>query len=58
MITLIVLAYAYIIWLFTGVNPMPHLCPELVLISCAELMIETVFCVGVYMLINLIRGNK
>lgn len=58
MITLIVLAYAYTIWLFTAVNPMPHLCPELVLIVCPELILEAGFCVGMYMLIKRITGNK
>ena len=55
MITLLVLIYTYMVWLFTGYNPMPHLSPsliivimpeailEIMLIICISSMIETIF---------------
>lgn len=56
MITLFVLAYAYIVWLFTAVNPMPHLIPDIALIIVPEMLLEFGFIMGIYFLVK--RGVK
>lgn len=55
MVTLLVLTYTYMVWLFTGYNPMPHLEPfliivimpeailEIMLIICISSVVETIF---------------
>lgn len=51
MITLFVLAYAYIVWLFTAVNPMPHLGADTVFLSMLEILAEMAFicfCIVIY----------
>ena len=40
MITFLVCGYAYIVWLLTGVNPMPHISIGLIFIATFELLIE------------------
>lgn len=56
MITILVLGYAYIVWLFTGVNPMPHLNSDLILLFPPELILELIFGFGVYFLFQFFRG--
>lgn len=43
MITLSVLIYTYMVWLFTGYNPMPHLSPSLIIVIIPETVIEILF---------------
>lgn len=43
MITLLVIIYAYMVWLFTGYNPMPHLNPYLIIVTMPETVIEILF---------------
>lgn len=43
MITLLVLIYTYMVWLFTGYNPMPHLSPSLIIVIIPETVIEILF---------------
>ena len=43
MITLLVLTYTYMVWLFTGYNPMPHLNPSLILVIIPETVLEILF---------------
>ena len=52
MITLLVLGYAYIVWLFTAHNPMPHLDPDLILLAIPEFILEALFIIGIYLLIQ------
>lgn len=52
MITLLVLGYAYTVWLFTGHNPMPHLDPDLILLAMPELLLEVLFAIAIYLLIE------
>ena len=55
MITLLVLGYAYTVWLFTGHNPMPHLNGDLILLVMPELILEAFAIYGLYLLINKMR---
>ena len=55
MITLLVLGYAYIVWLFTAHNPMPHLNIDLILLVIPEFLCEVGFIVGIYFLVIKIR---
>lgn len=55
MITLLVLGYAYIVWLFTAHNPMPHLNTELIILIIPEAMLEIGFILGIYFLVNKIK---
>ena len=43
MITLLVLIYTYMVWLFTAYNPMPHLSPSLIIVIIPETVLEIVF---------------
>ena len=43
MITLLVLGYTYMVWLFTGYNPMPHLDPFLIVVIIPEAILEILF---------------
>lgn len=43
MITLLVLSYTYMVWLFTGYNPMPHLDPFLIVVIIPEAVLEILF---------------
>ena len=43
MITLLVLTYTYLVWLFTAYNPMPHLSPSLIIVLIPETVLEIVF---------------
>ena len=43
MITLLVLIYTYMVWLFTAYNPMPHLSPSLIIVVIPETLLEIVF---------------
>lgn len=43
MITLLVLIYTYMVWLFTAYNPMPHLSPSLIIVIIPEAIIEILF---------------
>ena len=43
MITLLVLGYTYMVWLFTGYNPMPHLDPSLIVVIIPEAVLEILF---------------
>ena len=52
MITLLALGYAYIVWLFTAHNPMPHLDPDLILLTVPEAMLEFCFIAGIYLLVK------
>ena len=40
MITLLVCGYAYIVWLLTGINPLPHITIDLLLMAMLECMLE------------------
>ena len=55
MITLLVLGYAYIVWLFTAHNPMPHLNTDLIILIIPEAMLEIGFILGIYFLVNKIK---
>ena len=53
MITLLVSGYAYIVWLFTAINPMPHLMnPDLILVGIVETGLEALVGVALFMLIK------
>ena len=43
MITLLVLTYTYMVWLFTAYNPMPHLSPSLIIVVIPETVLEILF---------------
>ena len=43
MITLLVLIYTYMVWLFTAYNPMPHLSPSLIIVIIPETVLEILF---------------
>ena len=43
MITLLVLIYTYMVWLFTAYNPMPHLSPSLIIVIIPETVLEFLF---------------
>ena len=43
MITLLVLTYTYMVWLFTAYNPMPHLSPSLIIVVIPEALLEIIF---------------
>ena len=43
MITLLVLTYTYMVWLFTAYNPMPHLGPYLIIAVIPETLLEIIF---------------
>ena len=43
MVTLLVLIYAYMVWLFTAYNPMPHLNPALIVVIIPETVLELLF---------------
>ena len=43
MITLLVLTYTYMVWLFTAYNPMPHLSPSLIIVVIPETLLEIAF---------------
>ena len=43
MVTLLVLIYAYMVWLFTAYNPMPHLNPALTVVIIPETVLELLF---------------
>lgn len=43
MITLLVLIYTYMVWLFTAHNPMPHLNPSLIIVIIPETVLELLF---------------
>ena len=58
MITLFVLGYAYIVWLFTANNPMPHLRPEIALLVIPEMLLEFGFIVGIYFLIKEVLNDR
>ena len=41
MITLLVCGYAYTVWLLTGVNPLPHITIDLLLMAMLEGLLES-----------------
>lgn len=43
MITLLVLIYTYMVWLFTAYNPMPHLSLSLIIVIIPETVLEILF---------------
>lgn len=43
MITILVTGYAYIIWLFTGHNPLPHLGIDTMFFAMLEIAVEAFF---------------
>ena len=43
MITLLVLIYTYMVWLFTGYNPMPHINLSLIIVVIPEAVLELLF---------------
>ena len=47
MITLLVLTYTYMVWLFTAYNPMPHLSPSLIIVIIPETVLEILFIIFV-----------
>ena len=47
MITLLVLIYTYMVWLFTAYNPMPHLSPSLIVVVIPETVLELLFIIFV-----------
>ena len=55
MITLLVCGYAYTVWLITGVNPLPHITIDLLLMAMLEGMLEGSIIFLIYMLIQEIR---
>lgn len=58
MITILVSGYAYIIWLFTGNNPLPHIDVSILFLAMLELMIEAVFIIFLALLIAKIEEVK
>ena len=55
MITLLVCGYAYTVWLLTGVNPLPHITIDLLLMAMLEGMLEGPIIFSIYMLIQGMR---
>ena len=55
MITLLVLGYAYIVWLFTAYNPMPHLNSEFILLVIPEMLCEFGFIMCIYFLVDKVK---
>ena len=55
MITLLVCGYAYTVWLLTGVNPLPHITIDLLLMAMLEGMLEGSIIFLIYMLIQDMR---
>ena len=54
MITLLVLGYTYMVWLFTAYNPMPHLDPFLVVVIVPEAILEILFIICISSVIETI----
>ena len=53
MITLLVAGYAYIVWLFTAINPMPHIMnPDLMLTCTVEIVLEALVVISLFLLIK------
>ena len=55
MITLLVCGYAYTVWLLTGINPLPHITIDLLLMAMLEGMLEGSIIFLIYMLIQGMR---
>lgn len=55
MITLLVCGYAYVVWLLTGTNPLPHITIDLLLMAMLEGMLEGSIIFLIYMLIQGMR---
>lgn len=55
MITLLVCGYAYTVWLLTGINPLPHITIDLLLMAMLEGMLEGSIIFLIYMLVQEIR---
>ena len=55
MITLLVCGYAYTVWLITGVNPLPHITIDLLLMAMLEGMLEGSIIFLIYMVIQEMR---
>ena len=55
MITLLVCGYAYIAWLLTGINPLPHITIYLLFMAMLEGMLEGLIIFLIYMLIQGMR---
>lgn len=54
MITLLVLGYTYMVWLFTAYNPMPHLSPYLIFVIIPEAIIEILFIICISSMVETI----
>ena len=54
MITLLVLIYTYMVWLFTGYNPMPHLSLSLIIVIIPETILEILFIIFISSVIETI----
>lgn len=57
MITLLVLIYTYMVWLFTAYNPMPHLSPSLIIVIIPEAIIEILFIIFISSVVETIFKN-
>ena len=55
MITLLVCGYAYTVWLLTGINPLPHITIDLLLMAILEGMLEASIIFSICMLIQGMR---
>lgn len=55
MVTLLVCGYAYVVWLLTGVNPLPHITIDLLFMAMLEGMLEGPIIFLIYMLIQEMR---
>ena len=55
MITLLVCGYAYTVWLLTGINPLPHITIDLLLMAMLEGILEGSIIFLIYMLIQEMR---
>ena len=55
MITLLVCGYAYTVWLLTGINPLPHITIDLLLMAMLEGMLEGSIIFLIYLLIQEMR---
>lgn len=55
MITLLVCGYAYTVWLFTGINPLPHITIDLLLMVMLEGILEGSIIFLIYMLVQEMR---
>lgn len=57
MVTLLVCGYAYVVWLLTGTNPLPHITIDLLLMAMLEGILEVSIIFLICMLVEEIEGK-